>query len=375
MIYFNKPFLTGQEQAYINVVLEERRLAGDGIFTEKCHRFFEEKYHFPKVLLTTSGTSALEMAALLTNIETGDEVIMPSYTFSSTANAFMLRGAKIVFADSMAFHPNIDVSAIENLITPRTKAIVPVHYAGTACNMDVIMSLAAKYNLFVVEDAAQAINASYHDKPLGSFGHLAAFSFHESKNIIAGEAGLLVINKPAFELRAEIIREKGTNRTAFFRGNVQKYSWQDIGSSFLPSEILAAILIAQLEIIETLQAKRLESWHYYYRLLESTSQKFEFQLPFIPEGCSHNAHIFYLVCKSEVERDELCTYLAKNEIQTYFHYQSLHNSHFYHSKHDGRNLPNADRFAQCLLRLPMHYYLTFEEQNIVATAIESFYSR
>ncbi|MBC8111830.1 MAG: dTDP-4-amino-4,6-dideoxygalactose transaminase, partial [Verrucomicrobia bacterium] len=337
--------------------------------------FFEKRFHFPKVLLTTSGTSALEMAALLINIEVGDEVIMPSYTFSSTANAFLLRGAKIVFADSLALHPNIDVNKIESLITSRTKAIVPVHYAGVACDMDAIMGLATKYNLFVVEDAAQAINTSYRNKPLGSFGHLSAFSFHESKNIIAGEAGLLVINKPELELRAEIIREKGTDRSAFFRGDVQKYSWKDIGSSYLPSEILAAILMAQLETLEILQEKRLKSWYYYYHLLKPISQKFEFQLPFIPKECLHNAHIFFLVCKSEAEREALNKHLFEQNIQAYFHYQSLHNSPFFKAKNDGRELPNADKFAQCLIRLPMHYYLTTEEQNSVATAIEIFYSR
>ena len=249
-IPFNKPFLSGNETKYIEEAVRSMKISGDGIFTKKCHAFFEEKYGFLKCLLTTSCTDALEMAAILIDIQAGDEVIMPSYTFVSTANAFVLRGAKIVFADSLPDHPNIDVSKIEALITPKTKAIVPVHYGGVACDMDVIMELAKRYNLFVIEDAAQAVDSFYKGLPLGGIGHLAAFSFHETKNIISGEGGMLVINDAQFAERAEIIREKGTNRSQFYRGEVDKYGWMDIGSSFLPSDIIAAFLFAQLENLD-----------------------------------------------------------------------------------------------------------------------------
>ncbi|MEY4937884.1 MAG: hypothetical protein RIS64_4243, partial [Bacteroidota bacterium] len=255
-IPFNKPFLTGKEVHYIYQAVQSGKISGDGLFTKKCHDFFEKRYHFKKALLTTSCTDALEMAAILINIQPGDEVIMPSYTFVSTANAFVLRGAKIIFADSMRNHPNMDADSLESLITSRTKAIVPVHYAGVACDMDKIMALATKYNLYVIEDAAQAIDSFYKGKPLGSIGHLAAFSFHETKNIISGEGGMLAINDETFIERAEIIREKGTNRSKFFRGEIDKYGWVDIGSSYLPSDMIAAFLYAQLENLEVIQAKR-----------------------------------------------------------------------------------------------------------------------
>jgi dTDP-4-amino-4,6-dideoxygalactose transaminase len=266
-IPFNKPYLTGNETNYIYQAVQSGKISGDGIFTKKCHEFFELKYGFKKCLLTTSCTDALEMAAILSGIEDGDEVIIPSYTFVSTANAFVLRGAKIVFCDSQENHPNIDDTQIERLITSKTKAIVVVHYAGVACEMDNICSIATKHNLFLIEDAAQAIDSFYKGRPLGSFGHFAAFSFHETKNVISGEGGMLVINDLDFVERAEIIREKGTNRSKFFRGEIDKYGWVDIGSSYLPSDIIAAFLFAQLENLEIIQDKRLNLWNRYYHNL------------------------------------------------------------------------------------------------------------
>ncbi|MFN3315813.1 MAG: dTDP-4-amino-4,6-dideoxygalactose transaminase, partial [Raineya sp.] len=286
-IGFNKPYFTGKETAYIKEAVEKSHISGDGFFTKKCHQFFENRYGFKKCLLTTSCTDALEMAAILINIQPKDEVIIPAYTFVSTANAFVLRGAKIVFADSQAQHPNIDAYQIEKLITPKTKAIVVVHYAGMACDMEKIAAIAQKYNLFLIEDAAQAIEACYKHKPLGSFGHLSAFSFHETKNIISGEGGMLVINDEKMIKRAEIIREKGTNRSAFFRGEIDKYGWVDVGSSFLPSEIIAAFLYAQLENIEDIQQRRHQIWQIYYQNLSEGEKKGYFLLPKIPEYAQH----------------------------------------------------------------------------------------
>ena len=292
MIPFNKPYLSGKETDYIREAVLSGKISGDGLFTKRCHDFFEQKYGFKKVLLTTSCTDALEMAAILIDIQPGDEVIMPSYTFVSTANAFVLRGARIVFADSNKDNPNIDTDLIETLITPKTKAIVPIHYAGIACDMDKIMSLAEKYKLFVVEDAAQAIDSYFKDRPLGSIGHLAAFSFHETKNIISGEGGILIINDKRFIERAEIIREKGTNRSAFFRGEVNKYEWVDIGSSFLPSDIIAAFLFAQLENLNDIQEKRKQIWQTYHNNLKPLEYEGKIRLPHIPYFSTYNAHMF-----------------------------------------------------------------------------------
>ncbi|HWY37016.1 MAG TPA: dTDP-4-amino-4,6-dideoxygalactose transaminase, partial [Bacteroidia bacterium] len=348
-ITFNKPYFTGKETDYIFEAVQSMKISGDGMFTHKCHDFFEKKYGFKKVLLTTSCTDALEMAAILLDIKEGDEIITPSFTFVSTVNAFILRGAKIIFADSYADEPNIDVSKIESLITPRTKAIVPVHYAGAACEMDKIMELAQKHNLFVVEDAAQAIDSFYTGsdgvkKPLGSIGHMAAFSFHETKNIMAGEGGMLVINDDRFIKRAEIIREKGTNRSAFFRGEIDKYGWVDIGSSFLPSDIIAAFLFAQLESLDKIQAKRKDTWNSYHTGLQPLEKAGKLKLPEIPSYATNNAHMFYLVCKNLDERTKLIAHLKKNGIAAVFHYLSLHRSPFYHAKHDGRDLSNTDRY-------------------------------
>ncbi len=373
MIPFNKPFLTGKETLYIEQAVRSGKISGDGLFTEKCHQFFENRYGFKKCLLTTSCTDALEMAAILLNITEGDEVIMPSYTFVSTANAFVLRGAKIIFCDSGKESPHIDVNNIESLITEKTKVIVPVHYAGMACNMDVIMDLATKYNLFVVEDAAQSVDAFYKGKPLGSIGHLAAFSFHETKNVMAGEGGMLVINDDKFLKRAEIIREKGTNRSALFRGEIDHYGWVDIGSSFLPSEITAAFLYAQLENLDQIQITRIRIWCRYLLELKPLEAKGYFQLPHIPEGASNNGHIFHILTNNLKERDGLIAHLKSKDIQSVFHYLSLHQSPFYSSVYDGLPLPKSDHYSETLLRLPLYYGLTEHEQNKVIAAIFEYY--
>lgn len=372
-IPFNKPYLTGKEAHYLYQAVLSGKISGNGQFTKKCQQFFEKKYGFKKCLLTTSCTDALEMAAILLAIKEGDEVIMPSYTFVSTSNAFVLRGAKIVFADSCSDNPNIDPAQIEQLITPKTKAIVVVHYAGVACDMDPIMDIANQYNLFVVEDAAQAIDSYYKSKPLGGIGHLAAFSFHETKNIISGEGGMLVINDDRFLDRAEIIWEKGTNRSAFFRGEVDKYGWVDIGSSFLPSEIIAAFLYAQLENLEDIQGRRKQMWQQYNEGLESLSTNGILGLPNIPAYATNNAHMFYLVLPNTEQRQALIMALKSKGIHAVFHYLSLHLSPFYKDKHDGRSLPNCDRFADCLVRLPFYYELT--ELNYIIKTIRTSYKK
>jgi dTDP-4-amino-4,6-dideoxygalactose transaminase len=372
MIPFNKPYFTGKETDYIKEAVASGHISGNGKYTKKCQQFFEEKYGFKKTLLTTSCTDALEMAAILINLKEGDEVIMPSYTFVSTANAFVLRGAKIVFADSLPNHPNMDCFSLEALITPKTKVIVPVHYAGVACDMDVIMELAKKHNLFVVEDAAQAIDSFYTGKdgikkPLGSIGHLAAFSFHETKNIISGEGGMLAINDEQFINRAEIIWEKGTNRSAFFRGEVDKYGWVDIGSSFLPSEIIAAFLWAQLENLEDIQKTRKTHWEKYNSLLSEWANHNKISLPEIPNYATNNAHMYFLVCKNLEQRTSLIQHLKENNIMAVFHYISLHKSPFYKENHDDRMLPETDKFTDCLLRLPLFYEL--ESDSVVSVLL------
>lgn len=361
-IPFNKPHLTGKEAHYMYEAVYKGKLSGNGEFTKRCQSFLENKYGFKKCLLTTSCTDALEMAAILCDIKPGDEVIVPSYTFVSSALAFVRTGAKIVFADSMEGNPNIDADKIEELITPRTKVIVPVHYAGVACDMDKIMEIADRHNLLVVEDAAQAIDSYYKGRPLGSIGHLAAFSFHETKNIISGEGGCLAINDERFIRRSEIIWEKGTNRAEFFRGEVNKYGWCDTGSSFLPSEVIAAFLWAQLESMDDIQNKRKELWNCYYEQLAPLAAQGRFRLPDIPEYATNNAHMFYLVCNSLEERSALIKRLKDNDILAVFHYLSLHKSPYYVEKHGGRELPMADMYADCLVRLPMYYELT--EGNI-----------
>lgn len=364
-IPFNKPFLTGKETHYIYDAVNSGKISGNGKYTQKCQIFFETTYGFKKSLLTTSCTDALEMAAMLADIKEGDEIIVPSFTFVSTAIAFVRQGAKIVFADSYSDNPNIDADKIEELITNKTKAIVPVHYAGVACDMDKIMELAEKYNLLVIEDAAQAIDSFYIDKnglkkPLGSIGHLAAFSFHETKNIISGEGGMLAINDDRFIHRAEIIWEKGTNRAEFFRGEVNKYGWVDTGSSFLPSEVIAAFLWAQIENIDFIQAKRKRLWETYYENLKDSSRV---RMPIVPNYATNNGHMFYIVTENLESRNDLIEKLKANNFYAVFHYISLHSSDYYHKKHDGRILKNSDKFTDCLLRLPMFFEL--EESDVL----------
>jgi dTDP-4-amino-4,6-dideoxygalactose transaminase len=374
IIPFNKPFLTGKETSYIQDAVASGKISGNGKYTKLCHSFFESKYGFKKCLLTTSCTDALEMAAILINVQPGDEVIMPSYTFVSTANAFVLRGANIIFADSMNGNPNLDADSIEALITDKTKAIVPVHYAGIACDMDKVMSLAKQYNLFVVEDAAQAIDSYYIGKdglkkPLGGIGHLSAFSFHETKNIISGEGGMLVVNDAQFAQRAEIIWEKGTNRSAFFRGEVDKYGWVDVGSSFLPSEIVAAFLWAQLEHLEEIQNKRKAIWNQYWEGLQPLKEKGILKLPIIPNYATNNAHMFYVVCNSLEQRTALIEGLKNENIHAVFHYLSLHKSPFYEYKNDGRELSQSDFYSDTLVRLPMYFELEENDVNQIIQLI------
>lgn len=384
MIPFNQPHLTGKEAHYMYDAVYAGKLSGNGKYTKLCQNFFETRYGFKKCLLTTSGTDALEMCAMLCDLHPGDEVIVPSYTFVSTALAFLREGAKVVFADSMKSNPNLDAEALESLITPRTKVIVPVHYAGVACDMDAIMAIAAKHNLIVVEDAAQAIDSYYikelangddlHTqivkRPLGGIGHLAAFSFHETKNITAGgEGGLLVVNDERFVRRAEIIWEKGTNRAEFFRGEVNKYGWVDMGSSFLPAEINAAFLWAQLENLDEIQNKRKQLWDKYYELLSPLAAKGAFTLPDIPSYATNNAHMFYLVFPDLDKRTAFIQYMKERGILTVFHYLSLHKSAYYANKHDGHELSECNRYADTLVRLPMFYDLSLEDVGAIYQTI------
>ena len=378
MIPFNKPYLTGKEMQYIEDAVKSGKISGNGLFTKKCQEFFEKEFGFKKTLLTTSCTDALEMAAILADIKVGDEVIVPSFTFVSTALAFVRQGADIVFADSYSDNPNIDADQIEALITEKTKAIVVVHYAGVACDMDKIMSIANKHGIIVIEDAAQAIDSYYISKDgtrkaLGSIGHLSAFSFHETKNIISGEGGMLCINDDHFIQRAEIIWEKGTNRSQFFRGEVDKYSWVDTGSSFLPSEIISAFLWAQIENMRDIQDKRIKIWNLYYEGLSSfepISIK-KPKLPLVPEYATNNAHMFYLVCDNVDDRTKFIQHLKDKGILSVFHYLSLHKSSYY-EKYSTRKseLPNSDMFSDCLVRLPLFYELTDEQVEYIINTIK-----
>ena len=393
MIPFNKPHLTGKETEYIRQAFEAGKLSGNGEFAKRCQTFFEQRYGFKKCLLTTSGTDALEMAAILTGVGPGDEVIVPSYTFVSTALAFLRCGAKVVFADSRDDEPNIDAAKIESLVTPRTKVVVPVHYAGCACDMDAIMEIANRHNLLVVEDAAQAIDSWYAvpsrpsatgvgrgtvagggdstaRRALGSIGHIGCFSFHETKNIIAGEGGLLTINDGRFIRRAEIIWEKGTNRAEFFRGEVNKYGWVDIGSSFLPAESVAAFLWAQLERLDEIQAERKRLWQNYWDFFEDLRRKTgdAFELPRIPDYATNNAHMFYLLFPDLEKRSDFIAKMKAQGVSCVFHYLPLHSSEYYRARHDGRALPNCDRYADTLVRLPLYYGLGPDQDKVLAAA-------
>jgi len=372
MIPYNKPYCSGRELEYINEVCHSTTMSGNGTFTKRCHSFFEKKYGIKKCLLTTSGTDALEMCAMLCELQEGDEVIVPSYTFVSTALAFLRERANIKFADSGNDSPNITAENIEPLITSRTKVIVVVHYAGIACDMDKIMELAAKHHLIVVEDAAQAIDSFYKGKPLGSIGHLAAFSFHETKNISCGEGGMLAINDERFIRRSEIIWEKGTNRAEFYRGMVNKYGWCDIGSSFLMSELNAAFLWAQLEQMSTIQNRRVHIWEMYYSLLSNKIDCQHMTLPAIPDYATNNGHIFYIVCSSLAYRNRFMEWMKENGVQLTFHYLPLHSSQYYHTKYTGSKLLHCDHYADCLVRLPLYYELKDNEVRQIARLIIEF---
>lgn len=376
MINFNKPHLTGKEAHYMYQAVFNCKLSGNGDFTKKCQSFFEQRYGYKKAILTTSGSDALEMAAILCNINPGDEVIVPSYTFVSSALAFVRERAKIVFTDSCANNPNIDPDKLEELITPKTKAIVVVHYAGIACDMDKIMDIAHRHGVLVVEDNAQGLDSFYKGRPLGSIGDLGCISFHETKNITAGgEGGLLIVNDEQYTRRAEIIWEKGTNRAEFFRGMVNKYGWVDTGSSFLPSEVNAAFLLAQLEELDTIQNRRKMLWDIYHEELAPLAVKGYFTLPDIPGYATNNAHMFYIVCRNIDERSALISFLKDNGIQACFHYLALHRSEYYTTHYTERpELPNCDRFADCLVRMPMYYELKEDEVKYITDKIKAFYS-
>ena len=373
-IPFNKPSYTGNELNYINDSVNSWKISGDGKYTKKCHELLEEKISAKKVLLTTSCTHALEMASLLLDLKQGDEVIVPSYTFVSTVNAFMLRGAKPVFVDIREDTKNLDENLIEGKITKNTKAIFPMHYAGIACNMEKIMDIAGKYNLYVVEDSAQGIGAKYKNKWLGTIGHLGCYSFHETKNVICGEGGALVINDPKFIERAEIIREKGTNRSKFFRGEIDKYTWVDIGSSYLPSDVLSAFLFAQLEKMDEINNIRKKIYYRYFEALKDLETDGIIKLPFIPLDCSPNYHIFYLLLENEKERDKLIKHLKDNNIAGVFHYVPLHLSpmgkKLGYKKGD---LPVTENISSRIIRLPFYNDLTVDEQSYVTGKIFDFF--
>jgi len=372
-IPFNKPYLSGNETKYLNDAVQKGHISGNGAYTKLCHTFFQEKWGFKKCLLTTSCTDALEMCALLINIQPGDEVIVPSFTFVSSALAFARQGATLKFVDSADDHPNLNVKQIEALISPRTKAIIVVHYAGMSCNMDAILQIKEKYNLILIEDAAQAINSYYKNKPLGSIGDLGCFSFHETKNIQCGEGGMLVINNKKYMERAEIIWEKGTDRAKFFRGEINKYGWVDLGSSFLMSDLLAAFLYAQLENLYEIQDKRIRIWNQYFESLKDLANEGKLKLPKIPSNATNNGHLFYILCKDLNERSSLIKYLSKKGVHAVFHYQSLHRSDYMKKIQSPQKLPKSDYFENCLLRLPLYYELSIKEVEKITDAIKTFY--
>ena len=366
---FNIPHITGQESKYLADVIETKKLSGNGKYTKQCQDWFKERFGIKHCLLTTSCTDALEMSSILADIKPGDEVIIPTYTFVSAANAFVLRGAKIVFTDSQKDHPNIDHTQIESLITARTKAIVVVHYAGVACDMDAIMDIANKHGLIVIEDAAQSIGVKYKDRFLGTIGHFGTYSFHATKNIQCGEGGLLIVNDDKYVERSEIIWEKGTNRAAFFRGEVDKYTWVDVGSSFLPSELNAAFLWAQLENYDQIQHSRLAAWKYYEDHLAGAEN---IALPNIPDFSTNNAHIFYILCNDEEHRNDLSAYLKERSIQAYFHFGCLDTSKVNQNIDAESNFPNAQKFEQKLLRLPLFNDISKEQLIEVIMEVKSF---
>ncbi len=376
MIHFNEPPFTGKELEYMRQAIEAHHICGDGVFTKKCHQWLETRMRTPKALLTTSGTHALEMAALLLDIAPGDEVIMPSFTFASTADAFVMRGAKIVFIDIRPDTMNLDETLLEDAVTERTKAIVVMHYAGVSCEMDAILKIAEKYGLPVVEDAAQAVMSSYKGRPLGSIGDYGCYSFHETKNYSMGEGGALLIHDISNRDRAEIIREKGTDRSKFWRGEVDKYTWVDFGSSYLPSDLNAAYLWAQLELAEEMNEKRLQLWNRYWEELKDLAQEGRLLLPVIPEGCEHNAHMFYIKTDTIEQRSEIIGFLKERGVGAVFHYIPLHTVAA--GKKYGR-FHGEDRYttkeSQRLLRLPLHYNLTEADVETVCKELKAFYKR
>lgn len=373
MIPFNKPHLVGTENLYIGEALASRKLSGDGSFTKRAQALIEAQLGSGKSLLTTSCTDALEAAALLCDLKPGDEVIVPSYTFVSTANAFALRGATIRFADSGADNPNIDPASVASLVNERTRAIVPVHYAGVACDMDALQAIADGVGATIVEDAAQAISSFYKGKPLGTLGTFSAFSFHETKNIVCGEGGALHVNDPARALDAEIVREKGTNRSAFFRGEVDKYNWVGLGSSYLPSELVAAFLTAQLEAVDAIQARRIAVWDRYAERLAHLTQRNDISLPVIPDYATNNAHMFYLVCDALETRTRLIEHLKASGVMAVFHYQALHASPYFAANNATQPLAQATRYTDCLVRLPLYADMDMDDADRVADAVCAFF--
>jgi dTDP-4-amino-4,6-dideoxygalactose transaminase len=372
-IPFNRPYFPASGTlAFIRAGLSGT-ISGNGKYTKKCNGFFERNCGFKKALLTTSCSDALEMSALLAEIQPGDEVIMPSYSFISTANAFLLRGALIRFADTLNDIPNIDPEAIRVLITPKTRAIVVVHYSGIACDMDPVLEMAEKYKLLLIEDAAHSLDSFYNGRPLGSIGHFGTFSFHETKNIFCGEGGLLAVNDERFLKRAEIIWEKGTNRAAFYRGEVDKYDWVDVGSSFLPSDALAAFLYNQLMILDKIQSRRKAIWQWYHDGLAPLEAKGLLKRPVVPEYATVNGNMYYIVTRGLEERDAMIPHLRNNGIHAVFHYPPLHASPYFKDKHDGRELPNTDRFSSSIVRLPFFYALTRSQVRYIIDAISRFY--
>lgn len=375
MINFNIPPVTGHEMRYMQQAIDSHKICGDGQFTKKCNAWLENRFHAQKVLLTTSGTTALDMAALLCDLQPGDEVILPSFTFSSTATAFVLAGAKLVFVDIRPDTMNIDETKIEAAITERTRVIVPVHYAGVACEMDTIMDIAHRHNLKVVEDAAQGVMSTYKGRALGTIGDFGCYSFHETKNYSMGEGGALVINDPAYNERAEILREKGTNRSRFFRGQVDKYTWVDFGDSYLPSELNAAYLWAQLEMADEINNDRLATWNAYYEALKPLADEGRIELPSVPDGCVHNAHMFYLKCRNLEERTAFISHMKQHGVLTVFHYVPLHSA------------PAGEKFGRFdaadvyttkesdrLVRLPLYYHITPQDLQTVIQAVLSFFA-
>ena len=376
MIPFNVPPCTGHELKYIAEAIDAHKICGDGAFTKKCNKWLEERFGAHKVLLTTSGTTALDMASLLCELQPGDEVILPSFTFSSTANAFAIYGAKLVFVDIRPDTMNIDETKIEAAITDRTRVLVAMHYAGVACEMDAIMDIARRHNLLVIEDAAQAVMSSYKGRPLGTIGDVGCYSFHETKNYSMGEGGAVVVNNPAFVERAEILREKGTDRARFFRGQVDKYTWVDIGDSFLPSEFNAAYLWAQLEMADEINENRLKSWNAYREAFQDLADAGKLEMPTVPAGCVHNAHMFYIKCRDLKERTELIRFLKARDILAVFHYVPLHSApaglkYGRFSGEDVFTTGESDR----LVRLPLYYGLTEADRNAVIAAVRNFYGK